>query len=209
MSRLSNNYRRRSARVLPFIRPRRRRARVPLAVIMGSTFLAVLAVLQWMPDAPSALDNAVTLHAMALEGGDAAFGDAANEDAAYADADYAPSGDRLSARFAFCHSGGGTNCVVDGDTFWFGGTKIRVMDIDTPETHPARCAEELELGNQATQRLREWLNAGPFSLESRGRDTDRYGRQLRVVTRDGASVGTMLVDEGLARPWEGRRRPWC
>ena len=22
-------------------------------------------------------------------------------------------------------------------------------------------------------------------------------------------IGAMLVAEGLARPWEGRRRPWC
>ncbi|MBG6117857.1 hypothetical protein [Sphingobium sp. AEW010] len=25
--------------------------------------------------------------------------------------------DALSAQFGFCHSGGGVNCVVDGDTF--------------------------------------------------------------------------------------------
>jgi endonuclease YncB( thermonuclease family) len=117
--------------------------------------------------------------------------------------------DALSARFALCHSGGGNNCVVDGDTFWFAGEKYRVADIDTPETHPARCAEEAALGEAATGRLRDWLNAGAFTLESIGRDTDRYGRKLRVVTRDGASAGSALVAEGLARPWEGRRRPWC
>ena len=26
-----------------------------------------------------------------------------------------------SAHFGFCHTGGGRNCVVDGDTFWFEG----------------------------------------------------------------------------------------
>ena len=117
--------------------------------------------------------------------------------------------DALSARFGFCHSGGGRDCVVDGDTFWFAGEKYRIADIDTPETHPARCAEEAALGEAATGRLRDWLNAGAFTLESTGRDTDRYGRKLRIVTRDGASVGSALVAEGLARPWEGRRRPWC
>ncbi|WP_210727606.1 thermonuclease family protein [Sphingopyxis sp. PAMC25046] len=117
--------------------------------------------------------------------------------------------DALSARFGFCYRGGGRDCVVDGDTFWFAGEKYRVADIDTPETHPARCAEEAALGEAATGRLRDWLNAGTFSLEDTGRDTDRYGRKLRIVTRDGASVGSVLVTEGLARPWEGRRRPWC
>ncbi|WP_201022909.1 thermonuclease family protein [Sphingopyxis sp. H115] len=117
--------------------------------------------------------------------------------------------DELSAHFTFCHSGGGSNCVVDGDTFWFAGEKYRIADIDTPETHPARCAEEAALGGAATERLQQWLNEGAFSLESAGRDSDRYGRKLRIVTRDGDSVGLLLIGEGLARSWEGRRRPWC
>jgi len=121
----------------------------------------------------------------------------------------APAHDGLSARFGFCHMGGGRNCVVDGDTFWFAGEKYRIADIDTPETHPPRCAEEAALGKAATERLQRWLNEGAFTLESIDRDTDRYGRKLRVVTRGGTSVGDALVGEGLARRWEGHRRPWC
>jgi endonuclease YncB( thermonuclease family) len=41
------------------------------------------------------------------------------------------------------------------------------------------------------------------------RDADRYGRKLRVVTRNGRSLGDILVAEGLARRWDGRRRSWC
>ena len=120
-----------------------------------------------------------------------------------------PASDKLSARFGFCHTGGGRNCVVDGDTFWFEGEKYRIADIDTPETHPPRCAEEAALGRAATERLQRWLNEGAFSLEGIDRDTDRYGRRLRVVTRGGASVGDALVGAGLARRWAGYRRPWC
>lgn len=116
--------------------------------------------------------------------------------------------DNLSAAFGFCHSGG-VNCVVDGDTFRFHGEKIRIADIDTPETHGPRCAAEGELGAQATRRLQTLMNEGPFSLESGDRDTDRYGRTLRVVTRKGQSIGNQLVTEGLARHWDGARRPWC
>lgn len=125
----------------------------------------------------------------------------------YADARGDAGGDALSARFHLCHSGGGTNCVVDGDTFWFQGQKIRIADIDTPETHPARCAEEARLGEAATQRLHSLLNAGPFTLEGDGHD--RYGRALRTVTRDGDSLGGVLVGEGLARWYGGGRQPWC
>ena len=112
-------------------------------------------------------------------------------------------------RFGFCHSGGGTNCVVDGDTFWIDGERIRIADIDAPETHPPRCPEEARLGDAATQRLQALLNQGPLTLESADRDTDRYGRKLRVVTRGGRSLGDQLVAEGLARQWTGRRQPWC
>lgn len=101
-------------------------------------------------------------------------------------------------------------CVVDGDTFWFEGRKIRVADIDTPEISEPKCDSEYALGMRATQRFTELLNVGPFELQTIGnRDRDRYGRELRVVTRGGRSLGDQLVAEGLARTWTGRREPWC
>ena len=99
--------------------------------------------------------------------------------------------------------------VIDGDTFRYGGNKIRIADIDTPEVR-GRCAYETKLAARATQRLEELLAAGPFELQPiPGRDEDRYGRKLRVVTRNGRSLGDRLVAEGLARTWTGRRQPWC
>jgi len=118
-------------------------------------------------------------------------------------------GESYAAHFSLCKWGGGTNCVVDGDTFWMAGEKIRVADIDAPETHPSRCAEEARLGDAATVRLQALLNAGPVTLTNIDRDTDCYGRKLRIVERDGRSLGDTLVGEGLARTWTGRRMPWC
>lgn len=101
-------------------------------------------------------------------------------------------------------------CVVDGDTFWLNGQKIRVADIDTPEVSQPQCAAEKALGHRATERLVSLLNEGPFELSPIGnRDQDQYGRKLRVVTRHGRSLGDQLVSEGLARTWTGRRKPWC
>jgi len=117
--------------------------------------------------------------------------------------------DASSSTFTICRTGGGSNCVVDGDTAWIGGEKIRIADIDAPETHPPRCAYEADLGEKATKRLAELVNAGPFDLKILDRDTDRYGRKLRILVRDGRSLGDQLVAEGLARTWDGRRHPWC
>ncbi len=111
--------------------------------------------------------------------------------------------------FGLCHTGGGTNCVVDGDTFWLAGEKVRIADIDTPETHPPRCAEEAALGERATLRLRELLSAGPVALGAVDRATDRYGRRLAIVEAGGVPVGETLIEEGLARRWGGPRRSWC
>jgi micrococcal nuclease len=112
--------------------------------------------------------------------------------------------------FGLCHTGGGTNCVVDGDTIWLDGSKIRIADIDAPETHDPKCSSELDLGNRATKRLHELVNLGPFDVSQIGnRDQDKYGRSLRVLVRSGQSLGAILVNEGLARTWDGSRHPWC
>lgn len=114
-----------------------------------------------------------------------------------------------AALFALCAPGPRTTCVVDGDTFWLDGEKVRMADINAPETHGAGCPAEQARGEAATRRLIALLNAGPVALEVHGRSTDRYGRALRVVTRGGKSLGAQLVDEGLAERWQGRRGNWC
>ncbi len=121
------------------------------------------------------------------------------------------AGGAHTAAFPLCSGPVRVTCVVDGDTIWFRGTKIRLADIDTPEVSQPRCPRERALGRRATERLRQLLNAGRFDLEPPpgGRSRDRYGRELRIVTRDGRSLGAVLVSEGLAERWGGPRREWC
>lgn len=117
--------------------------------------------------------------------------------------------DRESARFSVCSGPVRTNCVVDGDTFWYAGEKIRIADINTPEVSEPECQAEARLGAQATLRLQALLNAGAFTLEPIDRDSDQYGRLLRTVTRGGESLGLVMVGEGLAEEWQGYRGSWC
>ena len=62
--------------------------------------------------------------------------------------------------FSICQSTIRFNCVVDGDTFWMQGSKIRIADIDTPEISDPKCQSEYDLGMKAQGRLRELLNEG-------------------------------------------------
>jgi endonuclease YncB( thermonuclease family) len=133
--------------------------------------------------------------------------------AALAATPHPATADRETARFALCSGPHRVTCVVDGDTFWYRGAKVRLADINAPEVSEPGCTREAELGHRATDRFLALLNAGPFTLaangDGTGRDHDRYGRLLRTVTRGGASVGEELVREGLAEQWKGRRGNWC
>jgi micrococcal nuclease len=115
-----------------------------------------------------------------------------------------------SARFELCGQGARTNCVVDGDTIWYRGVKIRFATIDAPEIHDYKCSTELALGERSKRRLLELMNAGPFEVvRSGGHDEDKYGRKLRDIRRDGKSLGDTLIAEGLASQWEGQHHAWC
>lgn len=102
--------------------------------------------------------------------------------------------------------------VIDGDTIEDQTADItyRLQNIDTPETGSrARCTAEREAGNRATARARSLIaSANAFAIRPTGR-IDRYGRTIAFVLVDGHDLGETLIAQGLARPWRGRREPWC
>lgn len=105
-----------------------------------------------------------------------------------------------------CGGGKRITCVVDGDTLWLAGEKIRLEGIDAPEMD-GRCETERALARRATMRLAQLLAGGGIELRRNG--ADRYGRTLATIDVDGRDVGERLVREGLARTWTGRRESWC
>ncbi|MBA9036618.1 thermonuclease family protein [Rhizobium leguminosarum] len=148
------------------------------------------------------------MHRVIAVGGWLAYG-GANALPGFATLAKTPTTDSLSAAFSICDGSHRANCVVDGDTFWFNGQKIRIADIDKPELSPRRCEAERIKGEAAKSRLLTLLNAGKFSLAAGFRDEDKYGRKLRTVFRADNSLGDVLIKEGLARPWDGARHGWC
>jgi len=112
-------------------------------------------------------------------------------------------------RFGLCGGTTGANCVVDGSTFWQNGVKIRLADIDVPDTDPSRCASERQKSVAAKLRLQTLLNDGTFALSGSARGEDQHGGKFRIAMRAGRSIGDQLVAEGLARRWTGQVASWC
>ncbi|AMC92952.1 hypothetical protein AOC36_02810 [Erysipelothrix larvae] len=85
---------------------------------------------------------------------------------------------------------------VDGDTFWYGDEKIRLLAIDTPES-----TNQIEVfGKEASERTCDLLNGGS-NLEfyyDEGNEIDKYDRHLYWVYIDGVFLQELLVSEGLA-----------
>ena len=116
----------------------------------------------------------------------------------------------VSTQFSACGSGRAPACVVDGDTFKLGDRKIRIIGIDAPELLAPQCPGEEVLARRAAERLRDLLNRGEFEMIAhRLQREDRHGRDLMVIRRGGQSIGSTLIDEGLAHRYIGSKRGWC
>ncbi|WP_245447658.1 thermonuclease family protein [Nitratireductor sp. OM-1] len=113
---------------------------------------------------------------------------------------------KASGPFALCGTGERYNCVVDGDTVWIDGEKLRLADIDAPETG-GRCVNERIEAARAAGRLAELPVWGKRVIVRTGKD--QYGHTQAVVLIDGESVGAKLIEEGHAHPSTGRRETWC
>lgn len=102
--------------------------------------------------------------------------------------------------------------IIDGDTLEdrTSGVRYRLENIDTPEMGTrAQCAAERQHAERATNAARAMITrARNIKILTMGR-TDRYGRTLARIEADGRDLGVTLVDRKLARPWRGRREPWC
>lgn len=122
--------------------------------------------------------------------------------------------ERIDTRFVACGQGGSSGCAPDGDTIFVGPRHIRIIGIDAPELHPARCPAEQAQCAAARTVLVALLNQGPFFLTGPAA-RDEYGRELHNLVRvrpDGTvqSIADDLIASKTVRPYlRGPRDPWC
>lgn len=191
-------------KIIPFRKPRSASPWTRVSAYLPASSGRERGGVRWFPVALVALPLAAFTAVLLLP-----FGGGVEQ--ASGAAPVAGDGDREQARFSLCSGPVRVTCVVDGDTIWYQGEKIRIADLDTPEVTSPGCANEAAMGRKATLRLQALLNAGPFTLAPNtfGPSEDKYGRSLKLVTRGGESIGAMLVREGLAEQWGGSRKRWC
>jgi endonuclease YncB( thermonuclease family) len=111
--------------------------------------------------------------------------------------------------------------IVDGDTvearvpIWLGQeiiTRVRLRGIDAPEIAGA-CGAERTQAEAARERLASLIGNGPVTLAEIG--PDKYSGRIVARLMTGApehpvDAGALLVSEGLARRYSGKRREgWC
>jgi len=104
--------------------------------------------------------------------------------------------------------------IIDGDTVDYSGERIRIFNIDAPESFRSRCDAELTLALRTKERLAQLLRSGPVEITRKGQD--RYRRTLATLSTRQGDVGQVLVRERLALPWqegrdakESRLQAWC
>ena len=86
---------------------------------------------------------------------------------------------------------------------------IRVLGIDTPEIR-GKCAEEKELDLKARIFANKVFRSAN-KIEFKNLQWGKYGgRLLSDVYLDDKLYSKMIIDEGLARPYDGKtKKGWC
>jgi micrococcal nuclease len=98
--------------------------------------------------------------------------------------------------------------VADGDTIRVEKRTIRLLGVDTPETHDPRKPVQC-WGPQAAAFTTSWATGRTATVRtepSSGDTTDRYGRTLGYVTVRHQDLGGTLLRKGFARVYVFRGR---
>jgi endonuclease YncB( thermonuclease family) len=90
-------------------------------------------------------------------------------------------------------------------------TRVRLDGVDAPELR-GKCAQETRLASQARDFIAGLGGGSGAEVLLLGIDYGKFARRVvaRVETLDGVDYSTALIETGLGRPYDGRRRrSWC
>ena len=102
----------------------------------------------------------------------------------------------------------------DGDTCYVNidgvNTKIRLLELDTPEISKPKCEAELELGLIARDYLNNLItNASTIEFKTNYTE-DYFGRILAHLIIDGEDVSAKIVSNNLGVVYDRNKKPdWC
>lgn len=102
--------------------------------------------------------------------------------------------------------------VIDGDTIDDRARKVRyrLANIDAPETGAnAKCLNERRKGDRARAVAIGLVRGAKIVSVRPTWRKDLHGRRVAYVLIDGKDLGEILLAQGLAWPWRGKRLAWC
>ena len=106
---------------------------------------------------------------------------------------------------SYCYDGDTCYVTVDG-----ANTKIRLLELDTPEISKPKCEAELKLGLTAKDYLNN-LIAKASTIEFKTDYTEDYfGRILSYLIIDGEDVSAKIVSNKLGVVYDrNNKTDWC
>lgn len=84
---------------------------------------------------------------------------------------------------------------------------VRISGIDAPELR-GRCEAETALATLARDTVNQVLSKAA-RIELHDLQRGIYFRVVARIVADGEDIGTLLIQHGMAREYEGKRKPWC
>jgi len=117
------------------------------------------------------------------------------------------AGPKNVERFGQCYNSDISDCVIDGDTVYVGGTKVQIAGMNAPRIQGAQCEAERSRGIDSAIRLAEILNRGTVTLGGAVHEPD--GRLRRKVEVDGEDAAAAMIDAGAARGPGSEAAGWC
>lgn len=105
----------------------------------------------------------------------------------------------------YCYDGDTCYVIVDGKN-----TKIRLLELDTPEISKPKCDQEFQMGLKARDYLNNLImNASSIEFKTDYK-MDYFGRILSYLIIDGEDASTKIVSNNLGVVYDrNNKQDWC